>query len=329
VFEIRTTAFKNGDPRVDVLPDNSPGKCSHGGTGWITEVKRKGGSTLSTVRYDKFSLGSKGHYRKDIPIDHISVIPTPFESTPKRLRTQTTMYNVEPTTDIAVEAEKENNVPLWVTLRKLHSRDPGMGWWARDLGVDKGTSKAKFDEKLLAKYLSLKSYLAGLKACGMTPNRHKEKLKTENTFRKRVTQWEPLSLCYLSEVAWGVGKNFGRQLKLKKNASASEKNTSVKSSRHPIDNQQAALIWYTAEDLFLNDYVQKKTQAENHLEYEKHSRFNEAMSIAKQQWKRQTTVNRRVWEAKARQHDAEQPYCPRFCPCIPGCRSSHKEQRKQ
>ena len=119
---------------------------------------------------------------------------------------------------------------------------------------------------------------------------------------------EPLSLCYLCEVAWGVGKNFGRQLELKKNASASEKNTLVKSSKHPIDNQQAALIWYTAERLFLNDYVQKKTQAENHLEYEKHSRFNEAMSIAKQKWKRQTTVNRRVWEAKARQRDAEQPY---------------------
>jgi hypothetical protein len=50
-----------------------------------------------------------------------------------------------------------------------------MGWRARDLGVDKGTSKAKFDEKFLAEYLSLKSYLAGLKACGMTPNMHKEK----------------------------------------------------------------------------------------------------------------------------------------------------------
>ncbi len=126
------------------------------------------------------------------------------------------MYNVEPTTDIAVEAEKENNVPLWVTLWKSHSRNRGMGWRARDLGVDKGTSKAKFDEKFLAKYLSLKSYLAGLKACGMTRNRHKEKSKTKNTFRKRVTQWEPLSLCYLSEVAWGVGKNFGQQLELKK-----------------------------------------------------------------------------------------------------------------
>jgi hypothetical protein len=107
------------------------------------------------------------------------------------------MYNVEPTTDIAVEAEKENNVPLWVTLRKLHSRNGGMEWRARDLGVNKGTSKAKFDEKFLAEYFSLKSYLTGLKACGMTPNRHKEKSKTENTFRKRVTQWEPLSLCYL------------------------------------------------------------------------------------------------------------------------------------
>jgi hypothetical protein len=126
------------------------------------------------------------------------------------------MYNVEPTTDIAVEAEKENNVLLWVTLRKLYSRNHGMGWRARDLGVNKGTSKAKFDEKFLAEYLSLESYLAGLKACGMTPNRHKEKAKTEKTFRKRVTQWEPLSLCYLSEVAWGVGKNFGRQLDLKR-----------------------------------------------------------------------------------------------------------------
>jgi hypothetical protein len=62
---------------------------------------------------------SKGHYEKDIPIDRRSVILTPFESTPKKLRTQTTMYNVESTTDIAVEAEKENNVPLWVTLRKI------------------------------------------------------------------------------------------------------------------------------------------------------------------------------------------------------------------
>ncbi len=106
MFEIRTTAFKNGDP-VDVLPDNSPGKCSQGGTGWITEVKGTGGSTSSTVKYDKFSLGSKGHYENDIPIDRISVIPTPFESTPKRLQTQTTMYNVEPTTDITVEAEKK------------------------------------------------------------------------------------------------------------------------------------------------------------------------------------------------------------------------------
>jgi hypothetical protein len=84
--------------------------------------------------------------------------------------------------------------------------------------------------------------------------------------------------------------------------------TSVKISKHPIDNQQAALIWYTAKRLFLNDCVQKKTQAENHLEYEKHSRFNEAMSIAKQKWKQETTINRRVWEAKSRQHDAEQPY---------------------
>jgi hypothetical protein len=84
--------------------------------------------------------------------------------------------------------------------------------------------------------------------------------------------------------------------------------TFVKISKHPIDNQQTALIWYTAERLFLNDYVQKKIQAENYLEYEKHSRFNEAMSIAKQKWKQETTINRRVWEAKSRQHDAEQSY---------------------
>jgi hypothetical protein len=61
----------------------------------------------------------------------------------------------------------------------------------------------------------LKSYLSGLKACGVTPNLHTKKenhfrkritkwepllhTKKENHFRKRVAQWEPLPLCYLSE----------------------------------------------------------------------------------------------------------------------------------
>ena len=73
---------------------------------------------------------------------------------------------------------------------------------------------------------------------------------------------------------------------------------------HPIDNQQAATKQYTAKRLFLDDYVRKKTQAENHLEYENRSRFNEAMTVAKSKWVQETIIDRKVWEAKSREHDA-------------------------
>jgi hypothetical protein len=38
----------------------------------------------------------------------------PFEHIPKRLLAQAAMQNVQPTTGIEVEAEKENSVALWV-----------------------------------------------------------------------------------------------------------------------------------------------------------------------------------------------------------------------
>jgi hypothetical protein len=187
VLLIGTTAFKNGD-RVEVEADNRPGISSHGCTGWIIHVEKTGGGTLSTVRYDECSPGSKGNHEIDIPIGRISVIPTPFEIIPRRLRTRAAVHNVQqPTADIAVAAATKNNEPLWDTLRNSHSRNCGMGWRARDLGVNKKTSPEKFEEKFLSEYVSLKSYLAGLKSLGMTPNTHKLKSRKDNKFRKRAT----------------------------------------------------------------------------------------------------------------------------------------------
>jgi hypothetical protein len=217
----------------------------------------------------------------------------------------------QPTADIEVAAATQNNEALWDTLRNSHSQSRGIGWRARDLGVNRKTSREKFEEKFLSEYVGLKSYLAGLKACGMAPNEHKLKSKKDKKFRKRATQWEPLSLCYLSEVVWGVGKNFG-QPELKKNETYSEKKALSealeKNSKHPINNRQAAKDFYTAEHLFLAYYMQKKIESENHLEYEKRSRLNVAMTLAKRNWVQQTTINRRVWEANSREHDAQQPF---------------------
>ena len=66
-MEKRTIAFTASE-RVEVLPDNRPGVCSHGGTGWIMAVsKGAGGYTKCTVRYDQCAASfSGGLEEKDI-----------------------------------------------------------------------------------------------------------------------------------------------------------------------------------------------------------------------------------------------------------------------
>jgi hypothetical protein len=53
------------------------------------------------------------------------------------------VHNVQPTRYIKVEAEKQDNVVLWVTLCNAHSKNRGMGLWhARDLGVNQVSGEA-------------------------------------------------------------------------------------------------------------------------------------------------------------------------------------------
>jgi hypothetical protein len=105
------------------------------------------------------------------------------------------MHNAQPTTDMKVEAEKQNNVAVlqcWVTLCNAHSKKHGMGWRGTQEILVLTKSHEKFEEKLSSEYISFKSYLAGQKkAYGVTPNIHKQKSKKDNQFRKRVMQWEP------------------------------------------------------------------------------------------------------------------------------------------
>jgi hypothetical protein len=73
-----------------------------------------------------------------------------------------------------------------------------------------------------------------------------------------------------------------------------------------------------AECLFLDDYVQKKTQQVNHLKYEVNSQFHYAMTLAKTKLVQLTTMNRKVQEV-ARSRVIY--YCLRFCPYVLGCHS--------
>jgi hypothetical protein len=69
------------------------------------------------------------------------------------------VHNIQPTTDIEVEAEKENNIMLWVTLPNAQSRNHGMGWHAGYLYVNCKASWEKFEEKFLLEDVSLKATL--------------------------------------------------------------------------------------------------------------------------------------------------------------------------
>ena len=62
---------------VDVTPDLRPGKCSHGGTGWLTNTRGAYSNTLVAVKYDACAAGSKSREETDIPGTRVTIVPIP------------------------------------------------------------------------------------------------------------------------------------------------------------------------------------------------------------------------------------------------------------
>jgi hypothetical protein len=120
---------------VKVTPNNSVGKCSGGGEGFVTKVSGTGGRTLITVRYGESSLGERGHFEHSIPVSKATVATMP-SFVPRPKRNLATPTNDATSGDICLPPQLLIDI-----LCGAHQCKRGKGWRRKDLGFEKSRTK--------------------------------------------------------------------------------------------------------------------------------------------------------------------------------------------
>jgi hypothetical protein len=116
---------------VYVAPDLSPGMCSYGGNGFVTDVDGDGILHMFTVKYNECG-SSGGITESEICYSHLTVVPSPFASTKLvRKRRSSDVLNIQapqPPTTTKVSSIQD-------ILASGASRGKKKGWRAKELGV--------------------------------------------------------------------------------------------------------------------------------------------------------------------------------------------------
>jgi len=287
---------------VLVTPDLKPGKCSHGGKAWIIGVEGLGGDTLSTVQY--LPSESATGEETGVPVDRITVLP-PLKTSKRKRTTRNSDEDEDDDVDVPVLAEKS----LTEEMEDSFRRGRGYGWRKKDLGLsDLKTSSYEFQLALATDFVDLSSYLRGRCDAGAPVNVHQKK-KKNGQFPKRKAKYTPLSIKYLAK-AWDVGINFPKKCSDrvktdyfdKKKAKASIKLTA-------IDDRAVAKKIYTAKKLFSDDYVRNQLEDNADVAHANTKAYvGELVTLAHEEWKHLGVSEKKVWEAKAREHDERQPF---------------------
>lgn len=283
---------------VRVMPDLSPGKCSHGGTGFVMGVDGEGFQRTFTVQYDK-STSDGGKTECGIPYSRLEELPSPFEPT-KRERNRKSPENFA-AENVPLKAGPPPPTAIHEILSLGHTRNRGKGWRAKDLGVlEDGARTGRFQQLLREDAKELSGYLANAQ------NSHDKRLRS-GAFKKRNAKFNSLSMKYLAH-AWGVGINTPHNL-LKKQLTPPKPKTSNPVHESVIDSLEAAKIHYSAKNLFIEDKVAERMKAEEVFAYDngiaKQRRyvFHEE---AKAAWVMATQEEIEFWEFKSRKYVARQ-----------------------
>ena len=188
--------------RVKVSEDLSVGKCSHGGLGWVIGVNGIGGNTECDVRYDYCASGCQSLIEKNVNIQRMTEMPSPFEHSPKRIRNskRNTFLKED---DAPKNAHVNNESGIWIKLENGYKSNRKTGWLANDNGLVKGSNE--FNNELVADYKQLSGYLCGLKECGREINMMRDKDR-RGRYKRRKNKYTPISLNYLQVVGYGVTK---------------------------------------------------------------------------------------------------------------------------
>jgi hypothetical protein len=150
-------AIKVGD-FVNVEPDLSPSKMSHGGKGFVTGRETKEGVSTFTVKYLETEAASRSRSESKIPISRLVVCPlaVPVDGGKKRTRNE----GGTPNGDAGVSEHPISNIKS--RLQEGFSNGLAKGWRRLDFSK-RPMTRAEITEKMLPDCLWLRGYLEGHK----------------------------------------------------------------------------------------------------------------------------------------------------------------------
>jgi hypothetical protein len=191
---------------VCVEPDLSPGKCSHGGNVFITDINGDSVLRTFTVKYDT-SGSSGGKTESKIPYSHLTVVPSPFAC--YKLARDRRLPEV-----MNIQAPQPPATPTLTKIQDIlaagASRGKHKGWRANELGVvEHGRRNERFNILLCEDTKEQLGFISGQTTAGNTAGastRHNKKGRN-GRFSKRAIKHNPHTILYLAK-AWVLGKTF-------------------------------------------------------------------------------------------------------------------------
>lgn len=294
---------------VRIAPDLSTGKCSHGGTGFVTAIDGQGMRQTFTVKYDESSLGS-GKTESNISYGRLSEIPFPlFAARTERKRFAPDNFakeNVPP-----LHSAEPKPVGIGTVLQQGYSKGRGKGWRAKDLHVHTTTTR-NHSEQFITLLREDTRELEGV--LSVSSSNKYNVTGRDGRFKKRKSDFNPLSITYLAH-AWGVGKNFRAKLLKRQSDDSMHSVSPSKPEQHEhylpvIDSFVSAQVRYNPRNLYIQQRIRERKAEEEVVAYDNLKRKQEYIyrEEAKADWALLGNDEQAYWQFQSRSKLEEQPY---------------------
>ena len=303
--------------RVKVVPNTSPGCNRPAGSGYVQLVTGTGAATVVSVKYDPVFGGLIHH---GINYEDITIILFGHEFLKPNLATGRTKRAVPVVDEPAAASESDRRHPIFDLLERLndgYSSGKPKGFHRKELGLGKpGSKQMSVAEKgrLFAEVMYLRQYLDGKDA------RQYFRQGADGRIVKRQSKYDPESIRYLVQVAWGKSNSYLANLeKVAKQKSgggpvycfpAPDESSDSAGFRSVIDDLSEATRRYTEPYLFAIAKCREQAKVDFALisSAEHGSRFSGWMKA----YSALPPSEKAVWEMKRRTHLAMQPYIRDF-----------------
>jgi hypothetical protein len=298
LFDSSTTLLLTCGAFVLIQQDLSPGMCSYGGEGWVTEVSGYGASTKATVKYLE---NEPGCIEANIPLRRITTINTLFVNNDSNKRRRVTVTPPKVTVPERPHSLKE-------ALEDAHRRRRQKGWRSKDLGLAKANriDRRKVIVHDITEFKGLRSNLEKQQNTNRESSGQFGMAKSRKS--DKISKSGPLTIQFLADAWTSRAKGLHKMLKLSPQELVQPKPLTA-SQKSSIECREAAKAFFTPQRLYIAHYIHANRDEISALAYEQSALAAKCYvwgEMAKGMWVGLGDAEKEVWKFKARNHDERQ-----------------------